>query len=115
MSPPVLTKLAFMGAVKPGATVQARWSASHPMDSGFRVDDSGRRIPRNIIHSVSVFLNEQLILEADLGTAMTSPVYLAFSLVVLTQSQSTPWRVVLHQPLVIKLSTAELLYMQTQF
>jgi sulfur-oxidizing protein SoxZ len=82
MSPPVLTKLAFMGAVKPGATVQARWSASHPMDSGFRVDDSGRRIPRNIIHSVSVFLNEQLILEADLGTAMTSPVYLAFSLVV---------------------------------
>jgi sulfur-oxidizing protein SoxZ len=82
MSPPVLTKLAFMGAVKPGATVQARWSASHPMDSGFRVDDSGRRIPRNIIHSVSVFLNEQLILEADLGTAMTSPVYLAFSLAV---------------------------------
>jgi sulfur-oxidizing protein SoxZ len=82
MSPPVLTKLAFMGSVKPGATVQARWSASHPMDSGFRVDDSGRRIPRNIIHSVSVFLNEQLILEADLGTAMTSPVYLAFSLVV---------------------------------
>ena len=82
MSPPVLTKLAFMGAVKPGATLQARWSASHPMDSGFRVDDSGRRIPRNIIHSVSVFLNEQLILEADLGTAMTSPVYLAFSLVV---------------------------------
>lgn len=82
MSPPVLTKLAFMGAVKPGATVQARWSATHPMDSGFRVDDSGRRIPRNIIHSVSVFLNEQLILEADLGTAMTSPVYLAFSLVV---------------------------------
>ena len=82
MSPPVLTKLAFMGAVKPGATVQARWSATHPMDSGFRVDDSGRSIPRNIIHSVSVFLNEQLILEADLGTAMTSPVYLAFSLVV---------------------------------
>lgn len=52
------------------------------MDSGYRIDDSGRRIPQNIIHSVRVFLNEQLILEADLGTAMTSPVYLAFPLVV---------------------------------
>jgi hypothetical protein len=42
------------------------------------VDDSGRKIPRNIIHTVKVLLNEQLILEAELGTAMTSPVYLAF-------------------------------------
>jgi hypothetical protein len=48
------------------------------MDSGFRVDDSGQKIPRNIIHTVKVLLNEQLILEAELGTAMTSPVYLAF-------------------------------------
>jgi hypothetical protein len=48
------------------------------MDSGFRVDDFGHKIPRNIIHTVKVLLNEQLILEAELGTAMTSPVYLAF-------------------------------------
>ena len=85
MRPPVLTRLAFMGAIKPGATVEARWSASHPMDSGFRVDDSGIRIPRNIIHSVRVLLNDQLILEVDLGTAMNSPVYLAFPLVVPAQ------------------------------
>jgi sulfur-oxidizing protein SoxZ len=78
MSSSVLTRLAFAGPVKAGATVEARWSAAHPMDSGFRVDDSGRKIPRNIIHSVKVLLNEQLILEAELGTAMTSPVYLAF-------------------------------------
>ncbi len=69
-----------MGAVKAGATIEARWSAAHPMDSGFRVDDSGRKIPRNIIHTVKVFVNEVPILEADLGTAMTSPVYLAFPL-----------------------------------
>jgi sulfur-oxidizing protein SoxZ len=50
------------------------------MDSGFRVNDAGQKIPRNIIHTVKVLLNEQLILEADLGTAMTSPVYLAFPL-----------------------------------
>lgn len=78
MSSTVLTRLAFSGALKPGATVEARWSAAHPMDSGFRVDDSGQKIPRNIIHTVKVLLNDALILEAELGTAMTSPVYLAF-------------------------------------
>jgi sulfur-oxidizing protein SoxZ len=82
MSTPILTRLAFMGPIKAGISVEARWSAAHPMDSGFRVDDSGRRIPRNIIHSVRAYLNEKLIMEADLGTAMTSPVYLAFPVTV---------------------------------
>jgi sulfur-oxidizing protein SoxZ len=85
MTAPILTRLAFMGTLKAGTSVEARWSAAHPMDSGFRVDDSGRRIPRNIIHSVKAFLNEKLIMEADLGTAMTSPVYLAFPVVVPAQ------------------------------
>jgi len=82
MSSPVLTRLAVMGPVQSGLWVEARWSAAHPMDSGFRVDDSGRKIPRNIIHTVKAFLNETLILEADLGTAMTSPVYLTFPVLV---------------------------------
>ena len=80
MTSKVLTRLAFTGPVKAGLWTEARWSAAHPMDSGFRVDDSGQKIPRNIIHSVTVFLNDSLILEADLGTAMTSPLYLAFPL-----------------------------------
>ena len=78
MSTAILTRLAFAGLLKAGGTVEARWSAAHPMDSGFRVDDSGQKIPRNIIHTVKVLVNEQLILGAELGTAMTSPVYLAF-------------------------------------
>jgi sulfur-oxidizing protein SoxZ len=80
MSTNILTRLAFAGTLKAGATIEARWSAAHPMDSGFRVNDVGQKIPRNIIHTVKVLLNAQLILEADLGTAMTSPVYLAFPL-----------------------------------
>lgn len=85
MSATILTRLAFAGPLKAGATIEARWSAAHPMDSGFRVNDVGQKIPRNIIHTVKVLLNEQLILEADLGTAMTSPVYLAFPLQVPAQ------------------------------
>ncbi len=82
MSSPILTRLALTGQVKAGGNIEARWSAAHPMDSGFRVDDYGRRIPRNIIHTVRAYLNDRLIMEADLGTAMTSPVYLAFPVLV---------------------------------
>ncbi len=82
MSSPILTRLALTGPIKAGANLEARWSAAHPMDSGFRVDDSGRQIPKNIIHTVRAYLNDRLILEADLGTAMTSPVYLAFPVLV---------------------------------
>jgi hypothetical protein len=52
MSSPILTRLALTGQVKAGGNIEARWSAAHPMDSGFRVDDSGRRIPKNIIHTI---------------------------------------------------------------
>ena len=82
MNAQVLSRLVFLGTVQSGLWIEARWSAAHPMDSGFRVDDSGRKIPRNIIHTVKVFLNDTLILEADLGTAMTSPVYLTFPILV---------------------------------
>ena len=85
MTSPILTRLALTGQVKPGANIEARWSAAHPMDSGFRVDDSGRRIPKNIIHTVRAYLNDRLIMEADLGTSMTSPVYLAFPVSVPTE------------------------------
>jgi sulfur-oxidizing protein SoxZ len=78
MNSPILTRLALTGQVKAGGSIEARWSAAHPMNSGFRVDDSGHRIPKNIIHTVRAYLNDRLIMEADLGTAMTSPVYLAF-------------------------------------
>ena len=67
MSSPILTRLALTGQVKAGGNVEARWSAAHPMNSGFRVDDSGHRIPKNIIHTVRAYLNDRLIMEADLG------------------------------------------------
>jgi len=55
MSSPILTRLALAGQVKAGGHVEARWSAAHPMNSGFRVDDSGNRIPKNIIHTVRAY------------------------------------------------------------
>ena len=85
MVTPVLSRLSFSGEVRPGRTIEARWLCNHPMETGFRVDDAGQRIPRHIITQVQCWLNAELILQATPGTGWSSPAYLAFSLVVPAQ------------------------------
>ena len=48
MATQIPSRLTFVGPVRAGNTVEARWIVGHPMESGFRVDDSGQRIARNI-------------------------------------------------------------------
>lgn len=76
------SRLSFSGAIRPGNTIEARWIAGHPMESGFRVDDSGQRVARNIITQVRVLLNGRLILDMEPGTGLTANPYLAFPLTV---------------------------------
>ena len=76
------SRLSFAGRIRPGNTIEARWIVGHPMETGFRVDDSGRPIARNIITAVRVRLDDKLILEAEPGTGLSAQPYLAFSLVV---------------------------------
>jgi sulfur-oxidizing protein SoxZ len=82
------SRLTFAGAVRPGNTIEARWIAGHPMETGFRIDDSGQRILRNVITQVRVFLDNRLIIELEPGTGMSANPYLAFSLTVPVQGGS---------------------------
>ncbi len=76
------SRLTFVGSIRPGNTIEARWIAGHPMETGLRVDDAGRRIQRNIIIQVRVLLDGQLILDFEPGTGMSANPYLAFGLTV---------------------------------
>ncbi len=79
------SRLSFVGKVRPGNTIEARWIVGHPMETGFRIDDSGRRITRNVITLVRVLLNDVLLLDMEPGTGLSANPYLAFSLVVPAQ------------------------------
>ena len=35
-----------------GDLVEVRITIQHPMETGFRVDASGKRVPRNAVHSL---------------------------------------------------------------
>jgi sulfur-oxidizing protein SoxZ len=82
MAKTVLTRLSFLGDIQSGRSIEARWICNHPMETGFRVDDSGRKIPRNIITQVECKLNDKVILQVQPGTGWSSPAYLSFSFTV---------------------------------
>jgi sulfur-oxidizing protein SoxZ len=82
MATNIPSRLSFSGAIRPGNTIEARWIVGHPMETGFRIDDSGQRILRNVITQVRVFLDSKLIIELEPGTGMSANPYFAFSLTV---------------------------------
>lgn len=82
MSTEFPSRLSFVGSIRPGQTIEARWIIGHPMDSGVRVDDAGRRIPRNIIEQVRVSVNGELVLDIEPGTGLSSNPFIAFPITV---------------------------------
>ena len=77
-APSIPIRLNITGEVKPGGILAVVLLIGHPMETGFRVLDSGQRIPKNVIESIQVKLNEQLLFEADTGIGISAHPYLAF-------------------------------------
>jgi len=65
-------------SVARGATFEARLSIRHPMETGFRVDDVGRTIPRNTLRSLVCRYNGTEVLRASLGSGVAANPYLRF-------------------------------------
>ena len=50
----------------------------HPMETGFRLDAWGQRIPRNAVHSLACRYNGVEVFRATLGTGIAANPYLRF-------------------------------------
>lgn len=82
MATQIPSRLTFVGSIRPGNTIEARWIVGHPMETGFRVDDAGRRVLRNVITQVRVSVNGKPVLDLEPGTGMAANPFLAFPLTV---------------------------------
>lgn len=80
-TPSIPIRLNVTGEVKPGGILAVVLLIGHPMETGFRVLDSGQRVPKNVIESIQVRLNEQLLFEAETGIGISAHPYLAFPVV----------------------------------
>ena len=65
-------------SVKRGDPIEVRISIRHPMETGFRVDDVGRSIPRNTLREVVVRYGDAIVLRASLGSGIAANPYLRF-------------------------------------
>ena len=60
-------------------TVDMKVMAKHPMESGLRRDEEGKRIPAHYIESLVVKCKDRVVLDAYLGMAVSENPYIAFS------------------------------------
>lgn len=63
---------------KRGEVVEIRTMVQHPMESGFRLDNQGREIPRHIVESFTCTYNGKEIFRAKLHPAVSTNPFFTF-------------------------------------
>lgn len=59
--------------------VEMKLMVKHPMESGLRKDEEGKRIPAHYIETLVVKCNDRIVLDAHLGMAVSENPYIAFN------------------------------------
>src|SRR5690606_9971832 len=60
--------------------VEVKILISHPMETGFRTGADGRRIPRDIVHSLRCIYNGEEVFRTEIFPAIAANPYFAFHL-----------------------------------
>ena len=63
---------------KRGEVIEIRIAIQHPMETGFRYDQAGKPIPKNVINSLVCRYNGAEIFRAELGSGIAANPYLQF-------------------------------------
>ena len=63
---------------KRGEVIEIRATIGHPMETGYRPDDNGKTLPRNIIKMFTCRYNGDVVFKAEMFSAIAANPYLAF-------------------------------------
>jgi sulfur-oxidizing protein SoxZ len=72
-------RLRVPSEAKKGDIIQIKTLVSHPMETGFRKDDKGKIIPREIINTFVCTFNGTEVFRADLQPAIAANPYFEFT------------------------------------
>ena len=61
-----------------GQAFEVRATVAHAMETGYRNDDAGARLPRDLVRRFECWLDGELVFAADLFAAISANPYLAF-------------------------------------
>lgn len=65
-------------SVRRGEPFEVRTTIAHPMETGYRPDENGRVLPRDIVTRLQCTLDGALVFSADLYPAIAANPYVAF-------------------------------------
>src|SRR5215469_12079347 len=71
----------FPQRAKPGAVIEIKTLIQHSMETGYRLDNKGTTIPRDIINRFTCTYNGEEVFRADLFPAISANPFIAFSTV----------------------------------
>jgi sulfur-oxidizing protein SoxZ len=61
-----------------GEVIEIRIAIQHPMETGFRLDDSGRAAPKNVVNRLTCRYNGVEIFRAEMGSGIAANPFLTF-------------------------------------
>jgi sulfur-oxidizing protein SoxZ len=71
-------RITVPASVPRGKPFEVRIIVRHPMETGYRTDESGKSIPRNVIRSLTCRYNGELVFSARLSSGIAANPYLRF-------------------------------------
>ena len=76
-----VAKILVPPTAKRGELVEIRIAIQHPMETGFRMDNNGRVIPKNTVSSLVCRYNGAEVFSAEMGSGIAANPYLQFYIV----------------------------------
>ncbi len=73
-----LARIRVPSTAKRGELVEIRVAIQHPMETGFRMDNNGRIIPKNTINNLVCRYNDVEVFRAEMGSGIAANPYLQF-------------------------------------
>ena len=71
-------RITVPSSVPRGKPFEVRIIVRHPMETGYRTDESGKSIPRNVIRSLSCRYNGDVVFSARMSSGIAANPYLRF-------------------------------------
>ncbi len=73
-----IARIQVPGEAKAGEVMTVRVAVQHPMETGFRYDNMGKSIPKNVINTLVCRYNGVEVFRAELGSGIAANPYLQF-------------------------------------
>ena len=71
-------RIGVPATARKGEAIEIRIAIQHPMETGFRYDNFGRAIPKNVVNTLTCRYNGVEVFRAEMGSGISANPYLQF-------------------------------------